>query len=269
MPRIVAFLMMITAGSLAMSAEPLNVEIVAHRGASHDAPENTLSAIKLAWEQHADGSEFDVYLTRDQQIVVCHDKDTKRTGKVVKVIKDSTLEELRSLDVGTWKSPKFAGEKMPTLEEMLATVPAGKKVYIEVKCGPEIVPELVRVLKTTQLKPEQTPIISFDATVIAAVKQARPDLPAYWLFGFQKNKPNPTAESLIEKAKEIHADGLDLSATPELTAEYASKITTAGLRLIVYTVNDVDVARRMISIGASGITTDRPQWLRERLATQQ
>src|SRR3954447_14041446 len=185
----------------AAAAEPPKVEIVGHRGASYDAPENTVAAIKLAWEQKADGSEFDIYLTKDGQIAVIHDKDTKRTaGGVNKVVAESTLAELRALDVGKWKGEKFAGEKIPTLAEMLATVPPGKRVFVEVKCGPEIVPELGRVLKAAGLRPEQTPVISFNAAVIAAVKKARPDVPAYWLvsLGGKKAKP-PTAEDLIAK----------------------------------------------------------------------
>src|SRR3954470_14279804 len=131
--------------ALSVTADPPRVEIVGHRGASFDAPANPVAAIKLAWEQKADGSEFDIYLTKDGQIAVIHDKDTKRTaGGVNKVVAESTLAELRALDVGKWKGEKFAGEKIPTLAEMLATVPPGKRVFIEVKCGPEIVPELVK-----------------------------------------------------------------------------------------------------------------------------
>ena len=125
------------------------MEIVAHRGASFDAPENTVAAIKLAWEQKADAAEFDVFLSKDGKIVVMHDPNTKRIGGVDRKVVDQTLAELRKLDVGRWKDARFAGERMPTLEEMLATVPAGKRVFIEVKCGPEIVPELDRVLKAS------------------------------------------------------------------------------------------------------------------------
>lgn len=264
MLRFLIPLLCLTVGSIAIGAEPLKVEIVGHRGASFDAPENTVAAIKLAWEQQADGAEFDIYLTKDQKIVACHDKDTKRTAGISKLIADSTFAELRQLEVGAWKNKKFTGEKLPTLEEMLETVPAGKKVYIEVKCGPEIVPELLRILATSSLKPAQTPVICFDAKVVAAVKQARPAIPAYWLVGLDKKKP--TAESLIEKAREIHADGLDLSATETLDQDYARKILDAGLRLDVWTVNDVTVAKRMIAIGVQGITTDRPGWMREQLA---
>lgn len=243
------------------------VEIIAHRGASHDAPENTVAAIKLAWEQGADGSEFDVYLSSDNQIVVIHDKDTKRTGGgVQKLVAKSTLAELQQLDVGLWKAAKYRGERIPTIADMFATVPAGKKVFVEVKCGPEIVPALDRALTESKLKPEQTPVIAFDANVIAELKKVRPDIPAYWLVSLnKKDMPPPTVESLIVKAREIKADGLDLSATTALDEAYARAIHDAKLKLYVYTVNDPAVARRMIQLGVAGITTDRPAWLREEL----
>jgi glycerophosphoryl diester phosphodiesterase len=255
---------------LATTAAAATPQIIAHRGASHDAPENTVAAIKLAWEQNADAAEFDVYLSKDGQVVVMHDKDTERTAGVKKLVAECTLPELRKLDVGKWKDPKFSGERIPTLAEMLATVPAGKKVFVEVKCGPEIVPALIQDLKASKLNPEQTPVISFNADVIAAVKKAQPNLPAYWLVSLKPSKkkktPPPTAEEVIAKAREINADGLDLQAAPVLDKTYADKVKAAGLRLYVWTVNDVDEARRMVEIGAEGITTDRPAWLREQLA---
>lgn len=252
-----------TMATVAMAVEPLAVEIVGHRGASFEAPENTVSALKLAWEQGADGAEFDIYLTRDGKIVACHDKDLKRTAGSELRIVESNLDELRLLDVGKWKNAKYAGEKIPTLAEMLATVPKGKRVYIEVKCGPEIIPELMRELSASSLPAASTPIISFNAQVIAAAKAARAEVPAYWLVDV---KQDSQAEKLIEKAHAIHADGLDLSSKPELDMSFAAKVKGAGLRLDVWTVNDVAVARRMIAIGAQGITTDRPGWLREQLS---
>lgn len=251
-----------------MTASVSAVEIIAHRGASHDAPENTVAAIKLAWEQGADGSEFDVYLSSDQQIVVIHDKDTKRTGGgVEKLVAKSTLAELQQLDFGSWKDPKYRNERIPTIADMFATVPSGKKVFVEVKCGPEIVPALDKALTASKLKPEQTPVIAFDARVIAELKKVRPDVPAYWLVSLnKKDTPPPSVESLIAKAREIKADGLDLSATEALDEAYAKAIHDAKLPLYVWTVNKPDVARRMIQLGVAGITTDRPQWLREQLA---
>jgi glycerophosphoryl diester phosphodiesterase len=249
--------------SSAVTAAP-KVEIIAHRGASHDAPENTVAAINLAWKQKADATEFDVYLSKDRKIVVIHDPDTKRTTGVPGRVADMTLDELRKLDAGKWKGDRFAGEKIPTLDEMLATIPAGKRVFIEIKCGPEIVPELQKVLKASKKKADQTIIISFNADVIAAVKKVRPDLTAYWIVNLDGKKKGLDAESVIAKAKEIKSDGLDLSAK-RLDATYANKVKKAGLKLVVWTVNDLDVAKRMVEIGVDGITTDRPEWLRDEL----
>lgn len=268
MTRTLATLMTALTATSAFAADPPKVEIVAHRGASFDAPENTLAAIKLAWEQKADASEFDVFLSKDGKIVVIHDATTKRTACVDMKVAETTLDELRKLDVGSWKGAKFKGERIPTLEEMLATVPTGKRVFIEVKCGPEIVPELDRVLKVCKLKPEQTCVISFNADVIAATKKARPDLPCYWVVNLApKNAKPKTAEELIEKAKEIKADGLDLSATPAiLDKAFGDKVKAAGFKLYVWTVNDVELAKKMIAAGVESITTDKPGWLREQLA---
>jgi glycerophosphoryl diester phosphodiesterase len=266
MTRIAALLASLS--PLVAAAGPPAVEVVAHRGASADAPENTVAAIKLAWDQKADASEFDVYLSKDNKVVVLHDKDTKRTAGVSLPVASTPLAELRALDVGRWKGPRFAGEKIPTLDEMLATVPAGKRVFVEVKCGPEIVPELDRVVRAAGLKPEQTAVISFNLDVVAAAKKARPDLHAYWVVSLKPKKgaAPPAAGGLVAKAKAVGADGLDLSAAETLDAAFAKKVKAAGLKLYVWTVNEADVAKRMVEIGVDGITTDRPGWLREQLA---
>lgn len=253
---------------LTAAADDRPVEIVAHRGASFEAPENTVAAVKLAWEQKADAAEFDIYLTKDRKIVLMHDRDTKRTaGGVNRVIAASTLAELRGLDVGRWKGEKFAGERIPTLAETLAVVPDGKRVFIEVKPGPEIVPYLLDELAAAKLPAARAPVIAFDANVIAAVKKARPEVPAYWLVSLNaKDKAPPTAAAVVARAKEIGADGLDLSASPALDEAYVKTIRAAGLKLYVWAVNDAAVAKRMVALGVDGITTDRPAWLREQLA---
>jgi glycerophosphoryl diester phosphodiesterase len=245
------------------------VEIIGHRGASYDAPENTLASINLAWKQGADAAEFDVYLSKDGKIVVLHDRDTKRVAGVDKRVVDQTLEELRTLDVGKWKGAAFTGEKIPTLAEVLKTLPTGKRVFIEVKCGPEIVPELKRELAAAKLKPEQTAIISFSAEVIAATKKEMPSLQGYWIVSLNPGKKKPakvwTAEELIKKATEIKADGLDLSADAMIDEAFIKKTSAAKLPVYVWTVNDAALAKRMIAAGVIGITTDRPGWLREQL----
>jgi Glycerophosphoryl diester phosphodiesterase family len=136
---------LLAALALSLSAAR-GLEIIAHRGASADAPENTLPAMKLAWEQGADAVELDMYLSKDGRIVVFHDTTTKRFDGRERKVAHLTLEEMRGLNVGAWKGEKWAGERVPDLVEILNTIPAGKRAVLEIKCGPEIVPELARVL---------------------------------------------------------------------------------------------------------------------------
>src|SRR5690349_6499814 len=138
--RILAWLL-VASWTLSLPA----VDIVAHRGASFDAPENTVASAKLGWEQKADAVEIDIYLSKDGRIVVLHDADTKRTAGSVGKVVESTAEHLRTLDAGSWKGADWKGEKIPFLEEIIATVPEGGRLFIEIKCGPEILPELERV----------------------------------------------------------------------------------------------------------------------------
>lgn len=238
------------------------IEIIAHRGASHDAPENTVAAFDLAWKQGADGAECDLYLTRDGQIIAFHDKTTKRTAGVDLPVALTDFAELRKLDVGSFKGTRFQGEKPPTVEELLASTPPGKKVYLEVKCGPEIVPVLLRELDRLERPVAETPVICFDAAVIAEVKRLRPDRPAYFLH----NPEKIGAVELVALARKIRADGVDLRACTHLDEAYARVVLDAGLRLDVWTVNDVAEAVRLTKLGVRGITTDRPGFLREGLS---
>ena len=245
-------------------------EIVGHRGAAYDAPENTLASVKLAWKQGADAAEIDVHLTADGQIVSFHDADTKRIGGRNKPVVQQTLAELQTLDAGAWKNAKYAGERIPTLAQVLDTIPEGKRLFIEIKCGPEIVPELARVLKAAGKKPEQTALISFSYEVMVAAKKQFPDLEAYWIVRLKENEQTrrwePPVEELIEKARAANLDGLDLGMGRGISAEFVSEVKQAGLGFYTWTVNSVDDARNLDAWGADGITTDRPGWLREGLA---
>ena len=150
--------------------------IVAHRGASYDAPENTVAAMKLAFEQGADGVEADFYLTSDGHIVCSHDKDTERTAGVKHVIVETPLEVLRKLDVGSWKNEKYRGERMPTFAEIAETIPSDKKFIIELKVGPEIVAPLKEALAKTDLEDDQILIICFNEKTVAECKKLLPEL---------------------------------------------------------------------------------------------
>jgi glycerophosphoryl diester phosphodiesterase len=244
----------------AASSAPL---IVAHRGASHDAPENTLPAFKLAWQQGADAIEGDFQLTRDGRIVCIHDPDTKRVTGIKRVVKDSTLDELRALDAGAWFKPAWKGTRLPTFSEVAATVPAGRKFYIEVKCGAEILPALLRDLAASGLTADQVVVISFKAPVIRELKKQAPQFTAYWLTSFDKQSPlNPTAAAVVATLGEIKADGFSSSADARMDETYIKTIRAAGFDYHCWTVDDPQVAKRFDRLGARSITTNRPEFLR-------
>jgi len=257
--------------AVARAAGAAPVSIVAHRGASHDAPENTIAAFKLAWRQGADAIEGDFRLTKDRRIVCMHDATTKRTAGRNLVVAKSTLTELRQLDVGRWRGAKWAGQRIATLEEVLAVVPAGKRILIEVKCGPEIVPVLKDVLKASGLTPQQTIVISFDAKVIAQARKQMPKRKAFWLTGFRKSKTtgrwSPSLQKVIATLGQIRADGLDCAAVAAVVdRSFMAELRARRLELHVWTVDDVKTALYFRQLGARSITTNRPRWLREQMA---
>lgn len=251
---------------LSFGADP-NVEFIAHRGESYDAPENTLAAFRLAWERKVSTIELDVYQTKDGELIVTHDANTKKTTGVEKEIKHSTLAELRALDAGRWKGERFAGEKLPLLSEVLATIPDGSRCFIELKTGPEVIPAVAKVIEASGKRPEQLALISFNAEAIAEAKRKLPEHQAYWIVSVKSDKKTgvlvPRVEELIAKAKSIRADGLDLSIPA--TADYVDPIKAAGLKLYIWTVNDPEIARKFVELGVNGITTDRAAWLKQQL----
>lgn len=268
--------MRLLAASLLLSAgSAFAVDIVAHRGASYDAPENTLASEKLAWKQNADAVETDIWLTKDAKLIVSHDKNAKRTTSRDVLVTDLTFAELRELDAGKWKDPQFAGEKLPTLSEQLALIPAGKRMFVEIKTGPEIVGELERVLKEAKADEKKVTIISFNYDALKEVRKRLPQYQTQYLVGYKapdaKNPPSPkakkqpTLDEVIDQAKAANLTGLDLQHTWPLTAADVKKIKDAGLQLHVWTVDDPAIARHWIDLGVLSVTTNRPGFLREQL----
>jgi glycerophosphoryl diester phosphodiesterase len=254
-----------TAAALPCSA----TEIIAHRGYSAKAPENTLGAFNLAWESGTDACELDLYLTKDGQIAILHDKDTKRTTGVAKVVAESTLEELMQLDAGSWKDPKWKDERIPPLQACLATLPEGnKRFYLEIKCGPEVVPALARTLGPWQARASQLAVISFNAEAAAATKKALPWMKVYLLAGGKDKEKNPRTDvtPFIEQAKKLGLDGLDLGQDWPWSEAFVKQIRDAGLGVLVWTVNDPAKAKELAAMGVEGITTDDPVLIREALS---
>src|SRR6266850_7844739 len=120
--------------------------IIAHRGASGDAPENTMAAFRLAMDSGADMIELDLHLSKDSALVVCHDSKLNRTARIKKTIKQLTLKELKKLDVGSWFHPRFSGETIPTLEEVLKLTVNRIALNIEIKQGSSLYPGIEKQL---------------------------------------------------------------------------------------------------------------------------
>jgi glycerophosphoryl diester phosphodiesterase len=255
-----------------MNMQQKRPEIIAHRGESYDAPENTLAAFELAWQRGADAVELDVHLTADGRFVCIHDPDAHRTTGVAHRICDTSFAQLQQCDAGSWKAPGYAGQKLPAMEEVLATIPAGKRLLIEIKVGPACVGAFVDVLAQAGKPPQQTAVISFDLGTCREVKQRRRELKVYYLSSFKQEQASgkwtPTVEDLVAAATDAKLDGLDLSWRGPLDQAFVRKVREAGLEWYAWTVNEPDIARQLIALGVDGITTDRPAWLREQLMFQ-
>ena len=153
--------------------------IIAHRGASHLAPENTLTAFRLAKTLGADGFECDVQITRDRHLVVAHDYLTDLKTGVHGNIPDMDFDDLRQLDFGKWKSPEFAGEKIPTLEEVLEVAQDFRMIHIELKPyldrDEEIVDRIIDAVLDAGLE-EKAVLTSFEYGALRRVKERMPQM---------------------------------------------------------------------------------------------
>lgn len=259
--------------SSALSENPL---IIAHRGASNAAPENTMEAFNLAWNLGADGIEGDFHLTHDGHIVAIHDADTGKVsgGKIKLFVKKVSLKELQSIDVGSWKDEKYSGARIPTLEQVIDSVPDGKKFFIEIKCGTEIMAPLIKVLdQRMKERPElanQISFISFNYHVINACRRQWPDMEANFLESYKKNKATgtwtPNQNDLFQTLKVSQASGLGTQANKEvIDSDFVKRLRRVKLSFHCWTINDIETARHFRDLGVDSITTDFPKRIRDGL----
>jgi len=250
--------------------------IIAHRGASGEAPENTMVAFKLAWELGADGIEGDFHLTRDGHIVAIHDKDTNKVtkGKNKLIVKKTSLKELQGLDVGSWKNETYSKARIPTLEDVIDSLPKGKKFFIEIKCGTEIMKPLIKVI---DLKVKERPnlktnisFISFDKDVIKSCRTQWPDIEANYLESYKKikgiSKWAPNENEVFRLLKLSLASGIGTQANKEvLNSKFIKRLRLNQLSFHCWTINDIETARHFRDLGVDSITTDFPKRIRDGL----
>lgn len=250
----------------AMAAKPAYDTLISHRGESIDAPENTLPAFKMAVERGF-GFECDVYLSKDGRVFTFHDKTLKRTTNGANTNKcgDVTWDEISKLDVGgwgKWKGSKFAGTRPALLEEVLELARDGRQIYVEIKCGPEIVPYIKDILaKQSTATPKNTLFISGVSDTCRALKGQMPEYKVYFVTyikkAWRKNAPLWTWEEMLARTRESKADGIDcFFGADYVSADFVKMFTDAGLEFHVWTVDDLDLAIEAFRRGAKTVTTN-------------
>ena len=243
-------------------------QIIAHRGASAQAPENTMAAFNEAWTQGADGIEGDFRLCGDGTIICMHDATLQRTAGDPRSVDSISSADLQSLEAGSWMSEHHRGEPIPELTTILQTVPSGGRVFIELKSGPAIIPALVSCLDANHLALDQVVVIAFNDDVIRGLKAARPEVRCLLLQSFKQRDGSwhPTVTELIGRAADCGADGLGVEARVEVVdAEFVQACHAAGLVLNVWTVDAPETARVLAECGVDTITTNRPALVRKAL----
>ncbi|TVP75778.1 MAG: glycerophosphodiester phosphodiesterase [Puniceicoccaceae bacterium] len=237
-------------------------KVIAHRGASATAPENTLPAFAQAWKDGADGVECDVRLTSDCQVVCIHDADTERVAGQKLVVEGTDLATLQALDVGKWKGADYVGTRIPLLSEVMAAVPPGKKFFIELKAGQEMLTPLFAVLDAGMIEPKQVMLLVFDQEMVRAIKAQRPDLRVLWLIDVKSNwlgRSQLKLADVLETLVDIQANGLGLRCHSGIKREMVRSILKADAHLNIWTVDNPVDARRYASFEVSSISTNCPQ----------
>jgi glycerophosphoryl diester phosphodiesterase len=230
--------------------------VIGHRGAAASAPENTLASLRKAHEFGARWVEFDVRLSADGRCIVLHDDTVDRTSDGRGAAARLTLAELRRYDAGTWFAPEFAGERIPTLEEvidLLAALGLGANVEIKPAAGDEVATAraTVQILRCHWPASLPPPLLSsFAPTALEAARDAAPELARGHLFRRLPSDWQGQAERL--GCVTVHCD------QKHLTRSIARAVIDAGYPLLAYTVNDPARAREIISWGAASVFTDCP-----------
>lgn len=234
---------------------PLNF---AHRGASHDAPQNTLAAFRLALEMGADGVELDVQASQDGEAVVIHDFTVDATTDGQGRVRDKTLAELKELDAGSWFDARFAGQRIPTLQEVMVEVGPQLLLNIELKVSDsELVAEVVRLVEDHNLV-HRVIVSSFHPFALRRVKRLNHRVSTGLIYHF--DLPAHLIRSLFLLLS--HPDALH--PKKRLVNQESMRWAKArGYRVNVWTVDEPAEMKRLIALGVDGIITNRPDVLRK------
>ncbi|WP_342573976.1 glycerophosphodiester phosphodiesterase family protein [Solibacillus sp. FSL K6-1781] len=241
--------------------ERKQVSNVAHRGATAYTPENTIAAFDLAVDMKADYIEIDVQRSKDGELVLIHDTTVDRTTDGTGKVGDLTLEQLRSLDAGSWKGEQFAGEPIPTFEEILDHYHGKIGILIELK-APELYPGIeeqvaAALIERNLHKPQNEKIIiqSFNFESIKKMDQLLPKVPIGVLTS---NRADTTLEALQEFS--TYADWFNPSYGI-VTKELVNQVHSLGMQIGSWTVRSQEAADFLFKMGVDAIISDYPDYV--------
>lgn len=228
--------------------------VIAHRGASAEAPENTLPAFDLAAEMGAGGIECDVRLTADDVPVIHHDDTVDRTTDGGGRVDKHTLDELRDLDAGTGRGRRFHGTTVPTLDEVLDRYARRLWLDLELKPGRSDVATLVDAVAEALQAHDDPPgvlLSSFRPDALEVARDRLPDVPRALIVA-----EVPDAVPLGEVTEGLDGLGVNKAA---VTDDLVDRVHDLDLVLFAWTVNDVGAARDLYEAGVDGVITDDPR----------
>ena len=228
--------------------------ILGHRGARGHAPENTMASFQAALDMGADGIELDVQMTKDGKVVVCHDHSLERTSNGSGWLVEHTREELRALDFGSWFSPQFAGEKIPTLREVLQWAAATRLIVnVEIKNGPVIyegIEEKVSALIRECRMVDRVIVSSFYHPSLLKMKQLDPLIKTGLLYA---SRPvDPWLQLRVTDTDNLHP------LWHYVDAAWASGTRPHGAKIFTWTINELRDWEHIKNMGVDGIMTDYP-----------
>lgn len=235
------------------------LEIIGHRGYSARAPENTLAAVRAALETGADSVEFDLHTAADGTPVLIHDANLGRTTNGVGPVRRRTVGQLKALDAGSWFSPRFEGERIPTLEEALEEA-RGRvtRVYAEVKGYRELedLDRMVRITRSLDMM-DRTTFISMDWRIVERIHGRGEDVTVGYIVTDGERFPEALDRAIVRGRAILDFDARVLAADPGLVAQAHRE----GIPTAVWTVNDPAEAEELAGAGVVRFTTDEVETL--------
>lgn len=248
--------------------KPKDVKIIAHRGASDIAPENTIASVKSALNLNPDAIEIDVQQTLDSVIVLMHDTTLDRTTNGDGLVKNKTLKHISSLDAGSWFSSDFTNEKIPTLESVLKLIDGKCELIIEIKKGHEFYPNIeehiLKLIKKYNAE-NWVAIHSFNYKVLETVHNLNPNIKLHKLFLIKFKYASYIISNEIEL---LNIEKYPYVKEYSINYAFANKsiiktLKSYNKKVNVWTVNNTDYAHELVALGVDGIITNKPNIIKD------